>query len=230
VRCGVLVLGRGTAAGAEVWVQFRRPKAIVRCQMQSAPQHKRMRTVSAERGIRTSKHRPDVPRVVEHEPRRGDVHPLPKAMLTRVLPLLPPYIPRAISAIELRARTSDIGDPYGTYHPRDALVRLYSVPFPDWPWDKDELPPNSNLAFCGAKLIRIDDRSHVHWDRLVDLTRFYALVLAHELGHHYVYRHRRKWSLPTTTHDHERRANSHIWRTGVQLAFKRCFETDASGQ
>jgi hypothetical protein len=196
--------------------------------MQFSSRTKRMRTVSPSRGVRVSKHCPAIPRVVEHAPRPGDIHPLTRKMLRRLLPHLAPHLLVAISRIELRARTSsEVGDPFGSYHPRDALIRLYSVPFPNWPDDEMKvLHPQSPLGSCGATLVTIDGRPNIHWERLSDLSRYYSQILAHELGHHYVFRQRRKSPLPETIRAHELRADWHMWRMGMRRAFKLAFEAE----
>lgn len=188
--------------------------------MHSSPSIQRMRTASTSRGVRMSKHCPEIPRVVEHAPRPGDVHPLTRKMLLRLLPELPSHLLRAVSRIELRGRTSpEVGNPFGSYSPRDELIRLYSVPYPNWPWSAGDLHPQSRAAQCGAILITIDGVPHIQWQRLIDLSRYYAQTLAHELGHHYVYRHRRRWSLPETLRGHEARANRYMWQMGMMKAF-----------
>jgi hypothetical protein len=81
------------------------------------------------------------------------------------------------------------------------------------------LHPQSRFACCGATLVTIDGRPNIHWDRIGDVRRYYSQVLAHELGHHYVYRHRRSRSLPETMRGHEQLANRHMWHLGMRKAF-----------
>ena len=193
--------------------------------MHSSTRPVRMRTVTRAHRLRTQSNAPAVPRIVEHDPRPGDIHPVTRAMLLRLLPSLPKPLLRNISSIELRARVSpEVGNPYGTYSPRDAMIRLFSVPFPDWPCKLEVLRPQSGLASCGATLIAREGQSFIHWNRTLDVARFYfAVVLAHELGHHYVYLNRRRRQLPETMRGHEQRASRLMWRIGALAAFKREF-------
>jgi hypothetical protein len=189
--------------------------------MHSSSSVQRMRTVSPSPGVRKSTFRPEIPRLVEHAPPPGDVHPLSRKMLLRLLPELRAHWLKGISRIELRGRVSkEVGDPLGTYSPRDQLVRLYSVPYPYWPHAEGVLNPNSRLARCGAVLVDIDGAPYLQWQRPGDLARYYAQTLAHELAHHYVYRRRRRRSLPETLRGHEQVADRFMWRMGMARAFK----------
>jgi hypothetical protein len=196
--------------------------------MHSSSQPQRMRTASLSRGVGVTKHWPAIPRIVEHAPRPGDIHPLSRKLLLRLLPRLNPLALKGVSRIELRARVSpEVGDPFGTYSPRDALIRLYSVPFPNWPWRNTwVLHPQSRLAICGATLVTIDDQPAIHWTRLRDVRRYYSQVLAHELAHHRVHRLRRTRSLPETMRGHEQVANRRMWRLGMRKAFEGSSETE----
>jgi hypothetical protein len=176
-------------------------------------------------GVSTHKGAPAIPRIVEHEPRPGDIHPVTRSMLLRLLAGMGPHLLKGVSRIELRARVSpDVGNPHGTYSPRDEMIRLFSVPFPDWPCELEVLSPRSRWARFGATLIFRDGQPFIHWTRVEDLARYYfVVVFAHELGHHYVYRHRRYRSLPQTMRGHEQRANRIMWHLGAARAFRREF-------
>src|SRR4051794_31723766 len=77
------------------------------------------------------------PTVISRKPRRGDIHPVPKSALERLMPgVLPQYL-YGLKRIELRARRSPaIGQPFGCYYRRERVVALYSLPLT---WELDQL-------------------------------------------------------------------------------------------
>ena len=156
---------------------------------------------------------PVLPKVIEHPPRPGDVHPLDRRTLLKLLPRVPLRFVHGLRAIELRARESaDVGMPYGLYQPRFKLVRLYSTPYPDWPYPQAILEPRSIFARCGASLLFQDAQCFLHWPSKAALARYYFFrVLAHELGHHHVYQYKHKRPLPGSSRAHEDRANVLAW-------------------
>ena len=198
--------------------------------MHSSSRPERIRRATPTRRIADRIGAPEIPRVVEHEPRPGDVHPVDRKLLLRLLRRLPAHLLRGVSRIELRARTSaDVGKPFGTYYPRETLIRLYSVPFPDWPCELEILRPKSLLAGCGATLIHRDGQKFIHWTHPLHLAKyFFVTTFAHELAHHYVYKNRRRRSLPTTLRGHEQRADNLMFRLGALAAFKGEFGVDES--
>jgi hypothetical protein len=176
-----------------------------------------------------------LPRVVEHPPLPGDVHPLNRQTLLKLLPMVPLRYLQGIRAIELRARPfgSDT-QPRGTYEPRHKLVRLYSQPFPDKPiWKPLEdtyIHPDSILGICGATIIERDGRQFLHWPNRKAYARyFFARVFAHELGHHHVYQHRYKRRMPGSSRGHEARADALAWQMQGLARFDAVFGRDDPG-
>lgn len=74
-------------------------------------------SVIAERAIeRDGEGRPLLPRIVERAPAPGDIHPVSKRVLRRLLSGLPVEYLHGLSRIELRARELPlIGQPFGSY-------------------------------------------------------------------------------------------------------------------
>lgn len=56
-----------------------------------------------------------LPRVIKRKPAFGDVHPIPKKELKGILKNLPIEYVYGLSRIELRARNSEVGQPFGYY-------------------------------------------------------------------------------------------------------------------
>lgn len=165
----------------------------------------------ASRRITRDRHgRPILPRIVVHPPRPGDVHPLERSALLKLLPFVPLRFLSGLEGIELRARESpEVGLPFGTYQPAFRWIRLYSMPFPHWPYWADTLRPRSMLGLCGATLIDLEGQRFLHWPDRISMARYYfAWILAHELGHHHVYEYRNKRRAPGSSRGHEARADA----------------------
>ncbi|HMO65131.1 MAG TPA: hypothetical protein PKE47_07920, partial [Verrucomicrobiota bacterium] len=86
------------------------------------------RRIAARNVPRDADGRARLPRIVARQPRQGDVHPLPKRLLTRLLAGLPLELWHGLTRIELRAREGEVGRPFASYHPRDRSIRLHSLP------------------------------------------------------------------------------------------------------
>jgi hypothetical protein len=170
-----------------------------------------------------------LPRITEHPPRPGDVHPLDRKTLLKLLPKVPLRFLHGLRGIELRARESEeFGNPFGAYQPRFKLVRLYSTPYPEWPYPADSLNPNSILGLCGARMLQRDGQFYLLWPGRLALARYYfARILAHELGHHHVYQFRHKRSLPGSSQGHEGRADALADEMQGLLRFNAVFGAEA---
>jgi hypothetical protein len=73
------------------------------------------------------------PRVIEREPRPGDIHPLPQSDLRAFLGVVPIDYTYNLRFVELRPRVSEeIGHPYGFYRFKERMIVLYSVPAREW--------------------------------------------------------------------------------------------------
>jgi hypothetical protein len=159
-----------------------------------------------------------LPRVIEREPRIGDVHPLRKQHIVAFLHKLPIDYLYGLKRIELRPRPSDeIGKPYGCYLVDEKIIILYSVPALQW-----QVSDKGAWLFelHGAEIEAKQDAVFVHWKKPVDLAYFmYREVFLHELGHHYdnQYRNKRKW--PQTVSAHESSANRRAFNLAKREAF-----------
>jgi len=168
-----------------------------------------------------------MPRIVEHPPRPNDVHLLDRKSLLRLLPALPLEYIHGLRAIELRARTSEVGSPYAYYDGRHKLIRLFSVPYPDWPWQAQHLRPGSSLDACGAVLVTHGDECFLHWSGQKAAARFFfSFVLAHELGHHHAYQYKHKRRLPGSPRAHEDRAEAVVMQMRAWRIFNRIFGSE----
>ncbi len=174
---------------------------------------------------------PVFPRVVEHPPLPGDVHPLDRQTLLKLLPASPLRFLHGVSAIELRARPFKCDDhPLGTYEPRYKLIRLYSQPFPDTPLRNtlQEINPRSILGRCGVTILEREGERFLHWPSRKDYARyFFTRVFAHELGHHHVYQFKHKRRLPGTLRGHEERADALALEMSAFARFNLVFRDDA---
>jgi len=152
--------------------------------------------VIARRNIRRdSDDAPVLPRLIQRKPHQGDVHPLAKKALTRLLTRIPQTYLYGLSRIELRARSSkEIGQPFGLYLPDEKAILLYSLPTK---WELEFIGPSLAMSirrYYGS-IVEGDDQIQVRWpNKDVMSLWFYCYVFTHELGHHYrhQYRYKRK--------------------------------------
>jgi hypothetical protein len=128
-----------------------------------------------------------LPRVVERQPASGDIHPLSKRTLTRLLQKLPVEYLYGLSRIELRARQgSEIGHLYGCYWKDERAIVLYSLPTV---WRLRGISKNfaRSLTRFYADFKFEEEVVVVSWrDEAVMGLWFYCDVFTHELGHHFV--------------------------------------------
>jgi len=136
-----------------------------------------------------------LPRIISRKEYPGDVHPLSRRSLGRLLRTVPEEYLYGLSRIELRARESiDIGCPFGMYIGDEKAIFLYSLPL-EWrlPSLSGWLERSLNEFF--AETTTTGKEILVRWPNknLLSLW-FYCEVFAHELGHHFrnQYRHKRK--------------------------------------
>ncbi len=136
-----------------------------------------------------------LPRIVEREPRRGDIHPISKRSLSRWLQEIPEKYIYGLSGVELRARkTEAIGQPYGSYRLDEKVIILYSLPTK---WNLQHLRPTRTQEFrrFGARVSTAGSNSSITWPNVEALSHWFCTaILAHELGHHFrnQYKQRRK--------------------------------------
>jgi hypothetical protein len=175
--------------------------------------------------------KPVFPRVIEHPPLLGDVHPLDKRTLVKLLPVIPLRFLHGVSAIELRARPfKSENHPLGTYQPKYKLIRLYSQPFPEIPLRSplDEITPKSLLGVCGVTLVERNGERFLRWPSRKNFAQyFFTHVFAHELGHHHVYQFKHKRRPPETLRGHEERADAVAMEINALARFNFVFCDDA---
>lgn len=153
-----------------------------------------------------------IPRVISRRPRAGDIHPMGRSLILRLLRQIPEKYIYGLARVELRAREGEIGKPFGLYLPRDKAIYLYSLPT-TW-----HLPSLSKGMLAGLRQYfpQIEQKEKeviVRWPSVeVFMLWFFLEVFAHELGHHYrnQYRSKRKKSLRML--DHELVADLHARR------------------
>lgn len=130
---------------------------------------------------------PVLPRIVARRPAPGDIHPLSKRTIARLLPTLPAEYVYGLSRVELRARQgTEIGEPFGWYGRDEHAIILYSLPT-TW-----KLPGGVSRQFAHtlrrfhAELTFDDNAVTVSWinEEVMGLW-FYCEVFTHELGHHF---------------------------------------------
>ena len=148
-------------------------------------------------------------RIIERRPAHGDIHPISGADLERIIRGIYKRYFYGLTAIELLPRKgSSIGQPYGEYLNDEKKIRLYSVPFPQWHFQR---PINKDYyEVHGATVSTVGDTPTVQWRELVDVAYFmYREVFLHELGHHFHNRYRTKRPHPRTPAAKESSADRH---------------------
>jgi hypothetical protein len=134
-----------------------------------------------------------LPCVIEREPASGDIHPLSKQTVTRLLEKVPVEYVYGLSRIELRARQgSEIGRPFGCYWKDERAIILYSLPTV-WRLRSISKDFAQSLAKFYADLKFEEEAVVVSWrDDTVMGLWFYCDVFAHELGHHFAEQYKTK--------------------------------------
>jgi hypothetical protein len=133
-------------------------------------------------------------RVVVREPRRGDIHPLPKRAIRGILSSVPLEYVYGLSRVELRPRQTDaVGKPFGCYWPDEKAIILYSVPPLVWNFPSIRADFRRSLLACYVTITQEKDSIRVVWPDSVFISLwYYAHVFTHELGHHFVEQYRAK--------------------------------------
>jgi hypothetical protein len=129
-----------------------------------------------------------LPRIVEREPRLGDVHPLPSGVLRRFLGWVPLAYLHSLRRIELRPRVSErVGRPFGLYDPSERMIILYSLPLSwTWPGFKRSSLLLRGMRAIGAAISVEASTVTVTWPSPERLGAwFWREILVHELSHHY---------------------------------------------
>jgi len=136
-------------------------------------------------------------RVIERRPAPGDIHPISGRQMRRIVQGIRKRYIYGLVAIELRARPNTaIGCPYGEYLNDEKKIRLFSVPFPEWRFERE---CNTGLFESHGATIQKEGKTIVvKWSELVDVAYFIYEVFLHELGHHFHNQYRAKRPHPRT--------------------------------
>ncbi len=171
---------------------------------QSVLAHRRMkRSRSGERVI---------PRVISRRPRAGDIHPMGRSLILRLLRQIPEKYIYGLARVELRARAGEIGKPFGLYQPRDKAIYLYSLPTT---WHLPSIGKGllASLQQYYAQIEQKENEVIVHWPcEPILMLWFFLEIFAHELGHHYRNQYRSKRKISLRRLDKELVANLHARR------------------
>jgi hypothetical protein len=149
--------------------------------------------LAARRIKRNSQGEPIYPRIIVKPPSKGDVHPLTKQTLNRLLRQIPIEYVYGLRRIELQGRlNTGIGHPFGLYLPDEKVVRLFSLPT-EWRLKKLGKSFRSSLLKFYAEISEEDESVIVNWpDQNVMTLWYYCDVFTHELGHHFRCQYRHK--------------------------------------
>lgn len=161
---------------------------------------------------RTSDGKLRLPPIIVRKPRRGDLHPISKSHLERLLLSARTEYLYGLKRIELRSRIGNtVGEPFAYYYPVERTVVLYSLPLV---WELSKLSGGWERLFTDY-LARVDRGSmiSVSWpDRSILGLWFWDQVVMHELGHHFVEQYRSKNGRVRSRNAHERLAEMHVGR------------------
>jgi hypothetical protein len=167
-----------------------------------------------------------LPRIVQRRPYQGDVHPVDKKHLQRMLTWIPfdmwrEYL-HGLKRIELRARNGLVGKPYGYYRRADKTIVLFSLPM-RWTWNLSEtgVTPRSLRVFdtWDVDIELAADTASLRWGSEDELAWwFFSNVILHELGHHHRYQYRFQ-NRRASYYQEEYLADMHanrLWREAVR--------------
>ena len=153
-----------------------------------------------------------LPRIVARQPKRGDIHPLPKSVLAGALKTIPVEYLYGLSHVELRARQGRIGDPFGAYRPGEKVIILYSLP-KLWVVDLMSDGGQKDLEAFGTRVSQHGRQWHVYWPSEAGLAVwFFKEAVTHELGHHFCHQYENKRGRIRGVKFRETNANLHSFR------------------
>lgn len=150
-----------------------------------------------------------LPRIVQRKPRVGDIHPVSKWTLAKMLSRLPAELYYGLRLIELCPRQGLPGEPFGEYSLPAKTIRLYSLP-PVLRFKHISNPQRRLLVVSKAKIERDRDGLLVSWEDPHSMGFwFYHEVFLHELGHHHRFHYRGKRGRPARVADEEALADNY---------------------
>jgi hypothetical protein len=162
-----------------------------------------------------------LPRIVDRSPRIGDVHPIPKRMLARLLSRLPVELYYGLRAIEMRPRQHSVGRPFAEYSRAEKAIRLYSLPLTI---HLPSLSPRQRglMEISDATVEQQADGYSVSWPDSFSMGFwFYYDTFVHELGHHHRFQYPSKTGRPGRILDEEAMADRYCyWATVGRLSPK----------
>jgi hypothetical protein len=131
-------------------------------------------------------------------------------MIIRVYNKLPIEYFYGLKEIELRARSSDIGKPFGKYRCYAKKIILYSVPEKQWNIANPTEGFIEALHRYHAKISNVEGGIIVEWKAGLWLSMFYLNILFHELGHHYMHQYKCKQKPPIDDYLNEWHADAQM--------------------
>jgi hypothetical protein len=131
-------------------------------------------------------------RVIERRPYPGDLHPISKSELEKVLAVIPVELLHGLRSVELRPRNHEVGSPFAQYRSRSKSIILYSVP-QNWEFNAYYPSLASEVTNAGAEVTRKGEAMQVGWPDEGSLQLWYFFdIFGHELGHHFDYQFQHK--------------------------------------
>ena len=135
-----------------------------------------------------------LPRIIERRPKRGDIHALPKRVLSIVLRKIPVECLYGLARIELQPRqgSSIFDNPLGVYLSDEKAIILYSLPM-KWIIDKMSDGFMEQAEFYRAEVLCKENKWHINWPSEASIgVWFFNTVVTHELGHHFSVQYKKK--------------------------------------
>lgn len=163
-----------------------------------------------------------LPRIVERAPRIGDVHPIAKPMLARLVSRLPVELYYGLQLIEMRPRQDSVGRPFAEYSQAAKTIRLYSVPLL---MHLPRISPRQRQLFevSEGAIEQAADGYNISWEDSFSMGFwFYYDVFVHELGHHHRFQYPSKTGRPRRRSEEEFMADQYYyWATVGRLSPKK---------
>jgi hypothetical protein len=131
-----------------------------------------------------------LPRILQRKPAAGDIHPLEKATIQKILRKIPPEYLYGLKGIELRAREGKPGklkwgSPLAFYLPDEKTIWLYSHPT-QGTIEGASLKEVREEFGCFSTLCEVEGHIEFNFFEIIGLKFLLARTLLHELGHHFV--------------------------------------------
>jgi len=181
----------------------------------SEPEHK----IAERNMLRDSDGEIKLPHISQRKPAPGDIHPLDKITVQKILRKTPVKYLYGLRGIELRGREGkrgslSWGQPLGHYLPTEKTIRLYSIPIHGTiegaALNEVRAEFNSYAKYgYEPELNKTENKIEYRWPDNIGLGLWFTQVLFHELGHHFVEQYRYKNSRIKGRDEEELVANLH---------------------